>query len=279
MRTQNSSIFENSTAALVMNATEFSLFKDLNELDQAWYYHPLRWVESIVGSAGNTLVIAAVIRFKHLRTPTSCLIVNLALVNLLSACLMPVTTAVESMDRSAKWLYVCIAKIILYAITLYGNILNLMMISIDRLICITKPFWYAKHVKMALVLASVGVMWVATLLTSVLLHVLRSVGTERAPTCLLVYLLSQRDIMTFLLFPYCFFTLVILGNYAVLAMVIWNKGKKIMANNPSASANAIIQAKHRQLTRVMAIVVVCYLCLTAPAAIMTNMVSLHPFLK
>ena len=270
--TESSSIpYNNLTTALGMNETSAGTQK----LAILSYYYPLRWTQSLTAAVGNSLVIAAIIRFKHLRTPTGTLIANLAVVDLLTACLMPLSTMVESMAHSEIWLRICITKVVLFGVTSFANILNLTLISIDRLICLTKPFWYMKHVTLPLVLTCQGITWVMIIIGGILLHTLKSNGATTIPTCIYVYLLSRENIRLFMVYPYYFFTLVTICNYIILAILVWWQGKKVIANNTSASASAIVQSRHRQLTKVTGIVVVCYLLLTLPNAVTTSLVSLQ----
>ena len=254
-----------------MNTTTILTLPGMSDLAQVWYFYPLRWIQSIGAILGNSLVIAAILRFEHLRTPTGSLMANLAVADLLSACLMPLTATLEYMAHTTIWLYICILKSSLYVIMAYGNVLGLAMISIDRLICLTKPFWYRKYVTLNLVLCCQGVMWVATIVACVMVYVFRSIGTVEIPSCFFVYLLSKRDINFLLVYTYYFLTVVVICNYVALAGLVWKQSRIIV--DCTASVNAIIQSRHRKLTKVTGLVLVCYLSFTLPAAITTSLVS------
>ena len=262
----------NSSVPLGTNTSVLNMSPSSNDLDQVSYYHPLRWIESTAAIFGNILVIVSVARFKHLRTATGSLIANLAIADLISACLMPLTVSVEAMAYSKSRLYVCIAKESLYIIATFANILNLTMISFDRLICLTKPFWYMKNLTLSVALACEGIMWAVVIPMFVLLYSLKNIATENLHTCIYFRLLVGSDLKYFMVYPYCFFTLLTICNYIILAVLVWKQGKKVMTTGAS-SANNNIQARHRQLTKVTGIVVASYLFLTLPA-VLTIMVSL-----
>ena len=264
-----------STAAIEFNTTGGSS-DALSQLaiGNFWYYHPIRWIESVFAILGNALVIVAVSKYENLQTPTYALIANLALGDLLTGCLMPFTAWIEKMTRSIIWPYVCSAKEILYTIASFGNLLNLIMISIDRFICLTNPYMYAKYVTLTLTLTCQGVLWLATFTTYILLHALRSVGTRSAPSCLYVYLLTTSDIQAFMVYPFYVFNVIIIVNYVILAVLVWKQGKKVMSTVSATSGQNAVQARHRKLTKVTGLVVVVYLVLTVPATFVSALVGM-----
>ena len=231
------------------------------------YFYPLRWIESLFGWFGNCLVIVAVTRYPDLQTPTGSLLANLALADVLTASLTPLSTAVEAMGRSSQWLYCCIIKEILYTIASFGNILSLTLISIDRLICITAPFWYNKHVTLGLTLVGQAIGWVVIFTTYIVIFTARSNINHPIPTCVYPFLISESDMKLFLLNPFYFLNSVTILNYVILVAVVWKQGRKIAPH--VANATHQLQRRQRKLTMTTGIIVGGYLFLTIPLTIMS----------
>ncbi|XP_034951886.1 dopamine D2-like receptor [Chelonus insularis] len=95
---------------------------------------------------GNVLVILAVVRERALQTVTNYFIVSLAIADLLVAVLvMPFAVYVLVNGTWALPAFVCDFYIAMDVTCSTSSIFNLVAISIDRYIAVTKPIKYAKH--------------------------------------------------------------------------------------------------------------------------------------
>lgn len=229
------------------------------------YYYPIRVIESVVGFIGNSMVILAVGRYKDLQTATGSLLANLALADLLGASLTIFSIVGETMDRTTRWLSFCISKEILYIIAAYGNITTLTMISIDRLIAVSKPWWYQANMKMQKVLPFQGIVWVGIVLTYSLVLTLRSTATLSIPICVFPFLLSLRDTLLFMVYPFGLCTGITVFNYALLG---WMMCRQVRTVN----APQMVQ-RQRKLSKTTALVIFIYIALTAPVGLASYMVS------
>ncbi|XP_043461646.1 dopamine D2-like receptor isoform X2 [Leptopilina heterotoma] len=96
---------------------------------------------------GNVLVILAVVREKALQTVTNYFIVSLALADLLVAVLV-MPFAVYVLVNNGAWSlpgFVCDFYIAMDVMCSTSSIFNLVAISVDRYIAVTRPIKYAKH--------------------------------------------------------------------------------------------------------------------------------------
>ncbi|KAM9365012.1 D(1)-like dopamine receptor [Pholidichthys leucotaenia] len=116
---------------------------------------------------GNTLVCAAVIKFRHLRSKvTNVFVVSLAVSDLFVAVLvMPWEAVAEVMNA---WLFggFCDVWIAFDIMCSTASILNLCVISVDRYWAISSPFKYEQKMTHRAAFIMIGVVWTLSILVS-----------------------------------------------------------------------------------------------------------------
>ncbi|XP_046486939.1 dopamine D2-like receptor isoform X2 [Neodiprion pinetum] len=109
---------------------------------------------------GNVLVILAVFRERALQTVTNYFIVSLALADLLVAVLvMPFAVYVLVNGAWTLPAFVCDCYIAMDVTCSTSSIFNLVAISVDRYIAVTKPIKYAKHKNNRRVWMTIVLVW------------------------------------------------------------------------------------------------------------------------
>uniref|UniRef100_A0A8C4R5C8 G-protein coupled receptors family 1 profile domain-containing protein n=1 Tax=Eptatretus burgeri TaxID=7764 RepID=A0A8C4R5C8_EPTBU len=102
---------------------------------------PLYAFLTTVGVAGNSLLVAVLVRSRHLRTTTNFLLGNLALSDLLM-CVTCVPISAAYAFEPCGWVYgpvLCYLIAIVQPTTVYVSVLSLMTIAIDRYVVVAHP--------------------------------------------------------------------------------------------------------------------------------------------
>ncbi|KAI4877211.1 hypothetical protein NFI96_003961 [Prochilodus magdalenae] len=116
---------------------------------------------------GNTLVCAAVVKFRHLRSKvTNFFVVSLAVSDLFVAVLVMPWEAMSAV--AGTWLFgrFCAVWIAFDIMCSTASILNLCMISVDRYWAIASPFRYERRMTHRVAFAMIGVAWTLSVLIS-----------------------------------------------------------------------------------------------------------------
>lgn len=117
---------------------------------------------------GNTLVILAVLVVSKLKTPSNYLIVSLAVSDwLVGIIVMPLSIIYELTGRWTLGAKACNMWATFDVMLCTASILNLMMISIDRYLVITRPFRYSQRRTAKLMMMYIGIAWSVSLVISV----------------------------------------------------------------------------------------------------------------
>ncbi|XP_061088406.1 D(5)-like dopamine receptor [Conger conger] len=116
---------------------------------------------------GNTLVCAAVIKFRHLRSKvTNFFVISLAVSDLFVAVLVMPWKAVS--EVAGYWLFgrFCETWIAFDIMCSTASILNLCIISVDRYWAIASPFRYERKMTQRVAFIMIGVAWTLSILIS-----------------------------------------------------------------------------------------------------------------
>nr|XP_058940791.1 allatostatin-A receptor-like [Pocillopora verrucosa] len=117
----------------------------------------------VMSVIGNSLVICIIAKQRSMKTPTNCLILNLAVCDILTSVLMT-PHFIQMIFLGGKWFggvlgsFTC--KMLEYgnSVTLFCSLLNLVAIAIDRCLAVTRPLSY-KLSSQWMVKISIPVMW------------------------------------------------------------------------------------------------------------------------
>uniref|UniRef100_A0A7N6BA17 G-protein coupled receptors family 1 profile domain-containing protein n=1 Tax=Anabas testudineus TaxID=64144 RepID=A0A7N6BA17_ANATE len=116
---------------------------------------------------GNTLVCAAVVRFRHLRSKvTNFFVISLAVSDLFVAVLVMPWEAIT--EVTGTWLFgrFCDVWIAFDIMCSTASILNLCIISVDRYWAIASPFKYERKMTHRVAFVMIGVAWTLSILIS-----------------------------------------------------------------------------------------------------------------
>lgn len=116
---------------------------------------------------GNTLVCAAVVRFRHLRSKvTNLFVISLAVSDLFVAVLVMPWEAIT--EVTGTWLFgrFCEVWIAFDIMCSTASILNLCIISVDRYWAIASPFKYERKMTQRVAFVMIGVAWTLSILIS-----------------------------------------------------------------------------------------------------------------
>ena len=117
---------------------------------------------------GNTLVILAVLAVKKLKTPSNYLIVSLAVSDwLVGVLVMPYSMVYELLGKWPLGGKMCSMWVTFDVMLCTASILNLMMISIDRYLVITRPFIYGPKRTTRLMIMYIAIAWVVSVVISI----------------------------------------------------------------------------------------------------------------
>ncbi|XP_046994296.1 octopamine receptor-like [Schistocerca americana] len=112
--------------------------------------------------AGNTLIIAAVVTTRRLRTVTNCFVMSLAVADwLVGLFVMPLAVAYHVMGKWHFGWQICQVWISLDVLLCTASILSLCAISVDRYLAVTQPLNYSRRRRSKkLALLMILVVWV-----------------------------------------------------------------------------------------------------------------------
>ena len=101
-----------------------------------------RVIYALLAIAGNGLTIVAVTRFSSLQTSTNYLVASLAVGDLLPSLQTPVVIVHEMLSDHPYFVPICLAEKTFSIISIRANYINILWISIDRLLYIAYPLKY-----------------------------------------------------------------------------------------------------------------------------------------
>lgn len=131
------------------------------DLERHWYLLALLIVP-LACIVGNTLVVAAVWTTRSLQTPTNYLLVSLACADLLVGSLVMPFSIYQAVN-GLHWhlpVEVCHLYCVLDVAASTASIVNLVLISMDRLVAATKPAEYKSPKHKRRVYVAIGLTWV-----------------------------------------------------------------------------------------------------------------------
>ena len=130
---------------------------------------PIDFLLAIMSLVGNLLVLTAVVRTRSLQHPTILLMCNLSVTDLLWA----VFTIVRNVMRVTHD-HFCPEQIglepvfvVLCVMSILGN---LAIISRDRHLAVTKPWWYRCHLTRSSVVKKTSALWIFSVIMAILCH-------------------------------------------------------------------------------------------------------------
>lgn len=116
---------------------------------------------ALVSFTGNSLMFYVISTRRKLQIPTNLFILSLVTADLLSTTLM-VPLYIERyahQEGMRENIPICLLRKYLYIVTSSGSITSLAIISLDRLIAISNPFWYERHITKKFLYITLVLIW------------------------------------------------------------------------------------------------------------------------
>ena len=124
----------------------------------------LRILTAIVILPGNILVVLSVVKFDYLKTIPNLFIANLAVSDMLTSFLtIPVYNIFYYFNLNIKMCYLVFCSAL---IPFMSSLTFLVIIALDRTVCIAKPFWYQRHVTMRKAVFLAAFSWFFSILST-----------------------------------------------------------------------------------------------------------------
>ncbi|ELU08032.1 hypothetical protein CAPTEDRAFT_93871, partial [Capitella teleta] len=125
----------------------------------------------ITGSVvGNTLIITVFFRFKYLQNATNYLICNQSIADLLSAFIVCFYMSIAYFPAGKVFIisnkYACLLYLWAHCVSLLCSLVNIMAISIERVIAVAFPFVNINPLKKKFVLLWIAVTWIGILVSN-----------------------------------------------------------------------------------------------------------------
>ena len=224
----------------------------------------------VMSVIGNSLVICIIAKQRSMKTPTNCLILNLAVCDILTSVLMT-PHFIQMIFLGGKWFggvmgsFTC--KMLEYgnSVTLFCSLLNLVAIAIDRCLAVTRPLSY-KLSSQWMVKISIPVMWLISFSLPI-----RSLSNTQLlyydgdvwPRCVENYDRGSVDLyLSVATVVGSFIALITL--YSVISYRLWRRN--IPGEIPSNQKELVIRTA-RKVTILMISVVVVFFVSWAPALV------------
>ena len=95
-------------------------------------YYVIRITQSVLALTGNSLTILAIVRTPALRTGTNMFVGSLAVADLLSSAVAPMTVSAIYYSQNPAWVPLCVTKMTITLLFQAGNLYYVFYISLDR---------------------------------------------------------------------------------------------------------------------------------------------------
>ena len=249
LKEQNNRIFENAT--LITNAT--IIISNL---------HVINTIAGILLALfiiiGNSLVLAAVVKYERLRTTTNILIANLALVDVLVGVLtVPSISFLQEPVFENK--YVCITTLSVQGAVKVVNTLSIVVIAIERYIRIVFPLRAIKIITIRKCSVVISLVWSYGLVCFVVMYVHSYMDSRKPSTCPEPY-----EIMLYLAMAHVIFGIITTTSICIRVSLIAKKIQTTIIAQMIATnyQTAVEYKRQRKLTKRLAgIIFLYFICL------------------
>ncbi len=224
---------------------------------------PLNMLVAFLSLIGNSLVLAAVVRTRSLQHPSLLLLCSLSITDLFWALFSIIRDTVRfSRDdlcpgdsKEEPWFA---------SLCIMATIGNLAIISIDRLLAVSKPWWYRNNVKRSRVIKQASAVWLYSLATSGLLY-----AKEHS---LIPYTVPLVPLM----FLYIFCFLLIILSY--IGIFIANRSHRHSMSQHGGQILAVLK-REKKLANTVGLILIVLVCTYLPALIFPIILSVLGYTK
>ena len=237
-------------------------------------YLVVRCVEGLLAVIGNTLTIIAVLKYDRLRTITNILICSLAAADFLGG-LDPVfvTLTYTYESSSPLWMTLCLTELTINTISCAGNVLSILLITIDRYVYISLPLRYESLCQSRRVISVLLVLWMYVTISIPSVISLQSRIPAR-PDCQTRAVLLPVPYYSFLIGQFYLFSAAIVGLYAHIGLIAWRHGQTIANGRRRGSAGGrMLARRENKITKMMGLVLGVYFMSYVPALVISSLVT------
>ena len=210
---------------------------------------------------GNTLTIAAVIKFQFLRTVSNIFTVSLAFSDLLIAFVLPLSSLIRFTDLLNDSKAACWLSTMVIVMSQGTSLLTLMAMAIDRFTAVIYPLRYEELMTQRRAFVMIAVLWVYTFL--VVSVTVPAHGAWPVEYCAIVHLVPP-VIYNIFYFGSIFSSFVIIMSlYTCIFYVAWKQARMIDNQSTAVTGmNSVSNIHQRRVTKMVAFVlgtfVVCW---------------------
>ncbi|XP_078347435.1 neuropeptide FF receptor 1-like isoform X2 [Oculina patagonica] len=220
----------------------------------------------LVSVIGNSLVIYVITKHRSMRTSTNCLIMNLAVCDLLITVLMT-PTFIKQFYSGDRWFGGAMGnvtcKLLAYvdAVLLFCSIFSLVAIAVDRFLAVTRPLTYKVSSKWVVKIAIPGTWFISGLLsitTAMTANVTTSAKEHETPICYSEGNPQQRySSMSCLVVSLVVLTVL----YSIIVYRLWRRN---IPGEVSSNQHALAIRTARKVTVLMISIVIVFVVSWAP---------------
>ena len=212
-------------------------------------------VVMLVIVSGNVLVLAAVIRFRHLRDITGIFVANLATADLVTGLSLPFQMAFffhPDMEKDKGW---CIMRFQVISFACNLSAYSLLCTVLDRYIAIAFPFKYVRIMTDKVAYIMIAVIWTVDIFLC-LIPILGANNWGQAPMCLYEFVIDKY----FRLFNFIHqiaIALIIFLIYVRIFFIVRSQLRRIAADAVFNTGDTTNRPS-KQMNRVVGMVVLCF---------------------
>lgn len=243
-------------------------------------YGTVLYLEMIPIIVGNMLTIFAVLKFKGEQlTPSDVLVASLSVCDLLVGVgAAPLESAIYLSRTAACNIYVCMARYVVINTTTGASLSHLIVISVERYICILHPFKYTKIVTVQRTKIMMIFIWLfCTALTVTTLNSYISKALLNGKMCDPVS--DKVFVLTSL--PGCFVSILITSIFYVRTLLVIRKQRRLISAQVSSvigNADNNHQSNSSKKSYIMALVFVLFVLFWLPILVLLTYSLFHDVL-
>ena len=224
----------------------------------------VRIIWAFLAIAGNGLTILAVARFSSLQTSTNYLVASLAVGDLLPGLQAPVVILHQMLSDHPYFVPICLVEKTFSIISIRANYINILWISIDRLLYIAYPLkyplWQTNQKTFTLIAVTWGYLIIENCLFIYFGHALKPGGICK------VSIIVNDNIYDYYCIPQFILSLLItIVCYAIIARIAHKHSIAIAAQHqPFDTLEASIHRSQKKIAKMMFTVLASYLISYVP---------------
>ena len=261
----------------MQNTTDTTISVDSYIHPKVVAYYITRLIQALLALLGNSLTIVAIVKTPALRTATNVLVGSLAVADLLSGAVAPITVCVAYLSNTDHWVPLCLTKEIVVLLFQAGNLYNVFYISVDRFIAVASPIRHMLLLDSRKILiltistwtvSAVGVSLVITLSPPPDIY-------KNNPLCFYTEILPGWILNGIILPQFLLFSALTMVLYCRMSFLIWKS--RVRVGNGQAKQILVglkqHQSRQKKLTRTLSIVMVLYFVFTLPCVCLSSLVN------